>query len=180
VQRRFLVRHPAALQDLAASVVQRIERLRETVRSVLIPLLAFYGDRRVRFRMRQIRRGRVRGLFLIRVRRRIERQITRAQTLLHVRHFGRGHTEIFGDCTSLTFREPAQVFLEPAQVEEQLALRFRRRDFHETPIAQHILVNLGANPMHRERHQAHTHRRVEALHRLHESDIAFLNQIAHG
>jgi hypothetical protein len=34
--------------------------------------------------------------------------------------------------------------------------------------------------MHGERHQAHPHRGVEALHRLHETYIAFLHQVAHG
>ncbi len=41
-------------------------------------------------------------------------------------------------------------------------------------------MNLGADPMHREGHQPHAHRGVEALHRLHQADIALLDEIAHG
>ena len=65
-----------------------------------------------------------------------------------------------------------------AQIEEQLALRLGRGDLHEPPVAQHVLVDLGADPVHGEGHQAHAHRRVEALDRLHQADVAFLHEIA--
>ena len=75
-------------------------------------------------------------------------------------------------------RQPAQILLEPAQVEEQLALRLGGGDLHQPPVAQHVLVDLGADPVHGERHQAHADVRVEALHGLHQADVAFLNQVA--
>ena len=80
----------------------------------------------------------------------------------------------------LRLGQPRQILLHLAQIEEQLALRLGGGDLHQAPVAQHILMNLGADPMHREGHQAHAHRRVEALDRLHEADIAFLHEIAHG
>ncbi len=39
-------------------------------------------------------------------------------------------------------------------------------------------MHFGADPMHRERHQAHALVRIEALHGLHQADVAFLDQIA--
>src|SRR5690606_10901559 len=52
-------------------------------------------------------------------------------------------------------------------------------DLHQTPVAQHVFVDLGADPVHGERDQPHADRGVEALHRLHQSDVAFLDEIAH-
>ena len=80
----------------------------------------------------------------------------------------------------LGFRQPREVFLHLAQIEEQLALRLGGGHFDQAPVAQHVLVNLGADPMHCKGHQAHAHRGVEALDRLHETHIAFLHQVAHG
>ena len=39
-------------------------------------------------------------------------------------------------------------------------------------------MDFGADPVNRERHQAHADRRVEALHGLHEADVAFLDHVA--
>ncbi len=41
-------------------------------------------------------------------------------------------------------------------------------------------MNLGLDPVHREGNQAHTHFRVEALDRLHQADVAFLDQVGLG
>ena len=38
-------------------------------------------------------------------------------------------------------------------------------------------MHLGADPVHRERHQAHAALGVEALDRLHQADVAFLDQV---
>ena len=73
---------------------------------------------------------------------------------------------------------PAQTLLRLAQVEEQLALRLGRGDLDDAPVAQDELVHLGADPVHRERHEAHALVRVEALDGLHQADVAFLDQIA--
>ncbi len=39
-------------------------------------------------------------------------------------------------------------------------------------------MNFGANPVHRERHQAHVEVGIEALHGLHESHVALLDEVA--
>ena len=83
-----------------------------------------------------------------------------------------------GDGRALGRAEPAEVTLHLAQVEEELALRLGRRDLHDAPVAQDELVHLGANPVHRERHETHADLGVEALDGLHEADVAFLDQVA--
>ncbi len=41
-------------------------------------------------------------------------------------------------------------------------------------------MHLGLDPVHGEGDEAHAHARVEALHGLHEADVAFLDQVAQG
>ena len=40
-------------------------------------------------------------------------------------------------------------------------------------------MDLGADPVHGERHQPHADLRVEALDGLHQADVAFLHEVAH-
>jgi len=82
-------------------------------------------------------------------------------------------------CVSSALSQPRLRFVL-AQVEEQLALRLGGGDLHQPPVAQHVFVDLGADPVHGERHQPHADRRVEALDRLHEADVAFLHEVAEG
>jgi hypothetical protein len=42
---------------------------------------------------------------------------------------------------------------------------------------RHVLVDLGLDPVHRIRHQAHALFGVEALDGLHQADVAFLDQV---
>jgi hypothetical protein len=74
--------------------------------------------------------------------------------------------------------EPAEALLRLAQVEEQFTLRLGGGDLDDTPVAQDELVHLGANPVHREGHEADAMVGIEALDGLHEADVAFLDQIA--
>ncbi len=41
-------------------------------------------------------------------------------------------------------------------------------------------MDFRLDPVHGKRHQAHTHFRVEALHGLHQADVAFLDQVSLG
>src|SRR3546814_11950436 len=50
----------------------------------------------------------------------------------------------------------------------------------DAPVAQDEFVHLGTHPMHREADQTHALIGVEALDRLHQADIAFLDQVAHA
>jgi hypothetical protein len=62
-------------------------------------------------------------------------------------------------------------------VEEQFALCFCGCNLDDAPVAKHELVNLGANPVDRERYETDVVVGIEALDRLHEADIAFLYQV---
>src|SRR3546814_8483841 len=53
-----------------------------------------------------------------------------------------------------------------------------RSDLDDAPVLEDVLVHLGADPMHREADQAHADFGVEALDRLHQADVAFLDQVA--
>ena len=163
---------------LAASV-QGLHRLSKTIRRVVVPLFALHGDGRIRFGRGQIGGRRVRAFLFVRIRHWIERQIARAQALLHVGHFARRNTQFVGDRLSFARGQPAQVLLGLAQIEEQLALRFRGGDLHQSPVAKDIFVNLRANPMDREGDQTYAHGRIEAFDGLHQADVTFLNQVAH-
>ena len=72
---------------------------------------------------------------------------------------------------------PAQTGLGAAQVEEQLALRLGRGDLDDAPVLEDEFVNLGLDPVHREADQTHPDFRIVALDRLHQADIAFLDQV---
>jgi hypothetical protein len=71
-----------------------------------------------------------------------------------------------------------EALLHRAQVEEQLALGLGRRDLDHAPVLQDVLVDLGLDPVHGVAHQAHALVGVEALHGLHQADVAFLDQVA--
>ena len=101
------------------------------------------------------------------------------EALLHLGDFGRRYAEVSGHSAGFIRAQPAQVALQTSQIEKQFTLRLGGGDAHQTPVAQHVFVDFGADPMHRERHQPHAHTRVEALDRLHQADVAFLHQIAH-
>ena len=71
-----------------------------------------------------------------------------------------------------------QALLHRTQVEEQLALRLRRGHLDHAPVLQDVFVDLGLDPVHRIAHQTHALVRVEALDRLHQAHVAFLDQVA--
>src|SRR5690606_3929003 len=100
-----------------------------------------------------------------------------AQALLHLRDLARRDAEVGRDGLRLALAEPAEVLLGLAQIEEQLALRLRRRDADQAPVAQHELVDLGADPMDRERNEPYDDVRVEPPDGLHEADVALLNEV---
>ena len=71
-----------------------------------------------------------------------------------------------------------QRLLHRAQVEEELPLRLGRRDLDHAPVLQDVLVDLGLDPVHGVADQANALVGVEALHGLHQADVAFLDQVA--
>ena len=67
-----------------------------------------------------------------------------------------------------------------AQVKKEFALRLGGGEFDHSPVAQDVLMDLGLDPVHGVRHQAHALGEVKSFDGLHETDIAFLNQIGMG
>ena len=100
-----------------------------------------------------------------------------AEALLHFQHRVGAHAEISCDGIDLLTAQPSQPLFGAAEIEEQLPLRLGGRHLHDPPVAQDVLVNLGPNPVDREGNQAHPHFRVETLDRLHEADVAFLDEV---
>ncbi len=142
VQRGLLFRHPALLQDVPAA-----HRPGAPWRPA--------GDPPSRFPTRPLPRSRP-GQSPARAgkrpgctrrprptRGRVEGHVASRQALLHLRDFGGGHAQVPGHGLRFLGREPGQVLLHPAQVEEQLALRLGRGDLHEAPVPQHVLMDLG-------------------------------------
>jgi len=84
---------------------------------------------------------------------------------------------LLGDGTGLGDRQGSGTGLHAAQVEEQLALRLCSGDLDQTPVAQDVFVHLSADPVQRERHEAHAAFRVEPANGLHEAHVPFLDQV---
>ena len=100
-----------------------------------------------------------------------------AQSLLHLADNLRFHTKIGRNVLDLGLRHPTQSLSRAPQIEEQLALRLGGGDLGDPPVAQNELVNLRPDPVNRKGDEPNSDTRVETLDRLHQADIALLNQI---
>ena len=154
---------------------RRARRLAEPGGSVPAGLGAFEDPRRVVLGVGQVGNGRD-GVAVI-PRLRVHRDVLAGKTRLHFDHFFRLDAELFGDRLHLGRRQRVGAGLHAAQVEEQLALRLRRGDLDEPPVAQDELVDLRPDPMQRKADETHATLRVEAAHGLHQPDVAFLDEI---
>ena len=117
---------------------------------LFVPLGAFDLFCRIGIRCWQICDWRMRFVFVGFERRWIEGNLAGRETTFHLGHFGRADAEFARDGGRFVGREPREVFLHAPQVEEQLALSFGGGDLHQAPVAQHVLVDLGADPVHGE------------------------------
>lgn len=95
----------------------------------------------------------------------------------HLDDFFRFDAQLMCNVRNLRRRQRLAARLHAAQIEEQLALRFSRRHLDHAPVFQHVLVDLGLDPVNRERHQTYAVRRIKAFDGLHQTDIALLDQI---
>jgi len=141
----------------------------------LVRIVRQIGDRRI-------------GLLAI-VGLRFERDVAAGQARFHLQHFFGLDVQLAGDHVDLGWRKAGtvrvgvgrialQALLHRTQVEEQLALRLGGRDLHHAPVAQDVFMDLGLDPVQRIADQTHALGRVEAAHRLHQTDVAFLDQVA--
>ena len=69
------------------------------------------------------------------------------------------------------------MLLSLTQLKEQTTLLFSGSNFDHAQIADHILEDLGLNPLHRKGSQTHTGIRIKVLHGFHQTDISLLDQI---
>ena len=67
--------------------------------------------------------------------------------------------------------------LHAAQIEKKLTLRLGGRNLDQPPVTQDVFMDLGFDPVQRERDQANAALRIETPHRLHQSNIPLLDQI---
>ena len=79
--------------------------------------------------------------------------------------------------TSSAFIQPRR-FLDLRRLKNSLRCALVVATLTMRQLLEDELVHLGADPVHRERHQAHALVGVETLDRLHQADVAFLDQVA--
>ncbi len=177
MQGRFLVFiEPSPLNDVPASFVESVEGIVQLIAPQF--LRSRIGDQPFRAvpHIREIAFGGQRPLLAVIVAA-IERHVSAAHAGFHLPHRVLRHVEIAGERADLIVLHPAKARPGFAEIEKQLALRFGRSNFDDAPVAKNKVINLRANPVHRERHQAHVTGRIVALDGLHQPDIALLYQI---
>ena len=113
--------------------------------------------------------------------RRVERGIA-AETAVHVDHVLSRHAETLGNDLHLVGAQIALVqrvdlALRLAQVEEQLLLVRGGAHLHERPGTQDVLLNRRLDPPHGVGGKTEAFFRLETLHRLHQADIAFRDDL---
>ena len=178
MQRGFFFSQPALIQNVTAAVVQHFQRFVKVAGGVVGPVSIFQLARRVVPVVFQVVGWRLERTVVVSFGCRVERHIMTGQAAFHLAHFARLYAEAFSHTMHFIVVQPGQTFFLAAQVEEQFALSLGGRDFHDPPVAQDKFVDLCLDPVHRKRHQTHTHFRVEAFDRLHQADVAFLDQVS--
>ena len=175
MQRRavFLLQ-PARLDDAAAARVEAGERLLQAGGLHARRLFGLQHAVRLAFVVGEVLR---RGVAVLVVVVGLERDLLPGEPLLHLDHFLGLDAQLGGHALDVGAGQRGEAALHRAQVEEQLPLRLGRGELDHAPVAQDVLVDLGLDPVDRERHEAHAALRVEALHGLHQADVAFLDQV---
>src|ERR1051325_1881033 len=110
--------------------------------------------------------------------RHVGREVAVREPLLHLDDFALFDVEALGE--ELGARREAlglESFLFLLQIEEELALRLRRADLDHAPVVNEVPDDIGANPPDGIRRKADAAVRIEVLHRLHQADIALLDEI---
>jgi hypothetical protein len=181
LQRRLRLAEPASRQDIAAALVEVGNRRMQATLAVLLPVTRLDGGSGIRAEVLEVELRCLPPLVVVTaVRRRIKGDVAARQAAFHALYLADVDAEVVGNGPRLVRRQPGQAFLGAAQVEEQLALRLGRGDLDDTPVAQDELVDFRLYPVHREGHETHALGRVEALDRLHQADIALLDEVRLG
>ena len=169
-----IVAQPARCNNAPATLVEAGQRRLQRLAVQMIPGAGFEHPRRLAAIVLKVGNRRKRVLVVVA---RFERQIVPRESRFHLDHFFRLDAQLMRNIGNLQRRQRLAARLHAAQIEEQLALRLGCGHFDHAPVLQHIFMNFRLDPVHGKRHQTHTVRRVEALDRLHQTNIAFLDQI---
>src|SRR5690554_3038593 len=108
----------------------------------------------------------------------IEGCVIRGQTTFHLTNVFDIHAQIFSHRCRFIISQPGQTLLGAAEIEEQFTLRFSGSDLDDTPVAQDEFMDFSLDPVHCKGHQSNTFFRIETFYRLHQTYVAFLNQVA--
>jgi hypothetical protein len=169
---------PARLDNPATARIQRGQRLPQGLGAFPLGLLVFEHPARFVLGIGQVRNRRER--LILALRQRFERDILAPHAGFHLDHFLALHVQLPRNRIRLVRRERGEAGFHAAQVEEQLALRLGSGDLDDAPVTQDKLMNLRPDPVDRERHQTHSSIRVKPPDRLHQADIALLDQVGVG
>ncbi len=114
--------------------------------------------------------------------RRVERRVA-GKPPVHRHHVLLGHAELGGDALHLigpqvALFERLELALDLAQIEEELLLRGGGAHLHQAPGAQDVFLDRRPDPPHGVGRKPEALVGIEALHRLHQPDIAFGDDLA--
>ena len=178
-QRDRLVGKPARFEDAPFAIVEHAERCTQR----LMPVVRLLGFGEAAFLADAVVDQPVHPLAGIAIfaDRRIQRSIA-AEPPVHVDHVLLGHAQPLGDELDLigphvAFLKRGNPALGFAQVEEQLLLVGGGAHLNERPRAQDVFLNRRLDPPHGVSRQPEAFVRLEALHRLHQADIALGNDL---
>jgi len=169
---------PAALDDVTAAVVEFGDRAAQPF--VLKPRQLGRGEGLggLGVRVGQVGDGCEAVLVVAAVG--LERDVLPAEAGFHLHHVLGLDVQLARDRFHFIGAQGVAAGLQSAQVEEQLALGLGGGHLDQAPVLEDVFVDLGLDPVDREGHQTHAPVGVEALDRLHEADIAFLDQVGMG
>jgi hypothetical protein len=176
VERRgVLFAQPARLDDAPAARVEAVERALEAGGAVLFGFLRLQHPQRLGVVVGgQIVRRRVRFL-VIGVS--LEGDLLAGEARLHLEHFLGLDAKLARNARNVVAGHGRETPLHGAQVEEELALGLGGRHLHEPPVAQDVFMDLRLDPVDGKRDQAYPAVGVETLYRLHEPDVALLDEV---
>jgi len=110
----------------------------------------------------------------------IKSDILTAETAFHLVNGCDVNAQFLCDIVGFVSAQPSEMRLVLAQIEEQFSLCLGGGNLHDPPVLDDVFVNFRLDPMYGKRNEPHAHVWVEPFDRLHQANIAFLNQVRQG
>ena len=177
---------PALLHDAAGTRIELIERCGNAIAGQQVALVRFDQRSRLMAGVGQVGDGAI-SVFSIVTRARVEQHVAAGHALLHLDDLFALDLQRAGHRIDLVFAQGLAVgrhlgvvfeaLLHGAQVEKQLALGLGGGHLDHAPVAQDVFVNFSLDPVQRIADQAHPLVGIEAFDRLHQPDVALLNEV---